>query len=106
MGDYGYYEIVLIEEVWPDGRRTWIALHPDLPGCNATGATPEEARANLDKSRDAWIAVAVEQGETLPEGSPDPLIQIQYSTIPGADRSRSAAAESILVELPSVAVAA
>jgi predicted RNase H-like HicB family nuclease len=40
---------------------------PDLEACSAFGATPEEAVAQVERARDAWIAAAKEAGRPIPE---------------------------------------
>ena len=44
-----------------------VAFHPDLPGCIAQGSTADEALANLDEARAAWIEVALEDKIPVPE---------------------------------------
>jgi predicted RNase H-like HicB family nuclease len=45
----------------------YIADIPDLDACSAFGATPEEAVAQVERARDAWIAAAKEAGRPIPE---------------------------------------
>jgi predicted RNase H-like HicB family nuclease len=45
----------------------YIADMPDLDACSAFGATPEEAVAQVERARDAWIAAAKEAGRPIPE---------------------------------------
>ena len=49
----------------PDGY--WIAEHPELPGCKADGATPEEALASLEISKELWIESRLATGLEVPE---------------------------------------
>jgi len=42
---------------------------PDLPGCFATGDTVDEALANAEDAIAAWIAAALEVGQTVPPPS-------------------------------------
>lgn len=44
-----------------------VALHPDLMGCIAQGETADEALANLDKARAAWLEVRLAEGLPIPE---------------------------------------
>ena len=44
----------------------YIADIPDLEGCSAFGATPEEALAELNQAKAAWLAVAREQAKPIP----------------------------------------
>lgn len=46
---------------------TYLAHHPDLPGCAAQGDTPDEAVANLDTARRLWIETRLEDGLFIPE---------------------------------------
>lgn len=52
----------------------YIADIPDLESCSAFGETPEEALAEVEKARDAWIAAAGEQGRDIPEPRYRPAI--------------------------------
>lgn len=72
------YPIHLVEEVGTDGSRHWLALHPDLPGCNATGSTQAEAVDNLEKSRDAWLSAAAARGMQAPSPSAY-AVSIEYA---------------------------
>jgi predicted RNase H-like HicB family nuclease len=40
---------------------------PDLDSCSAFGATAEEALAEVEKARDAWLAAARDAGKAIPE---------------------------------------
>ena len=52
----------------------YIAAIPDLDTCSAFGATPEEALAEVERARRAWIAAAREAGRDLPEPRYRPVI--------------------------------
>jgi len=45
----------------------WIADIPDLDACSAFGRTAQEAVAEVERARDAWIAAAREAGKRVPE---------------------------------------
>jgi len=60
MGDY-HINIFHSEE---DGG--YIADIPDLVGCSAFGATPEEALAQVLIARDNWMAAARENNKPIP----------------------------------------
>ena len=45
----------------------WLATFPDLPGCMGDGATPEEAIADGYSAAQAWLQVAEESGDPIPE---------------------------------------
>ena len=58
----GYpYELVRDEE------GVFVASHQDLPGCLAQGETANEAVANLDEARQAWIGHRFEMGLPIPQ---------------------------------------
>lgn len=44
----------------------YIADVPDLDACSAFGATPEEALAEVENAKEAWIATARELGRPIP----------------------------------------
>ena len=52
----------------------YIADIPDLDTCSAFGATPEEALAEVERARSAWIAAARAAGQDLPEPRYRPMI--------------------------------
>lgn len=54
-------------ELERDEEGLFVASHPDLPGCLAQGETANEAVANLDEARQAWISHRFETGLPIPE---------------------------------------
>jgi len=44
----------------------YIADIPDLEACSAFGRTPEEALAEVEKAKEAWLEVARESGQAIP----------------------------------------
>jgi len=80
----GYYRTVLIEEPRASGDSTWLALHPDLPGCNAAAKEQEDALTGLNAARDAWLATAHKHRLPVPSPMDDPLIQVVYAANPTA----------------------
>ncbi|HYU33268.1 MAG TPA: type II toxin-antitoxin system HicB family antitoxin [Thermoanaerobaculia bacterium] len=54
-------------ELVRDEGGVFVASHPDLPGCLAQGETANEAVANLDEARQAWIGHRFESGLPIPE---------------------------------------
>jgi predicted RNase H-like HicB family nuclease len=44
----------------------YIADIPDLPACSAFGETPEEALAQLQIARSAWLEAARAEGRSIP----------------------------------------
>lgn len=61
-----YYHINVF---YSDEDRAWVADIPDLPYCSALGATPEQAVAEVEKAREAWLDVASAEGRTIPTPS-------------------------------------
>ena len=49
------------------GDGSWSAYVPDLPGCTAGGATPDEALENVRVSVQLWLEEAKAHNEELPE---------------------------------------
>ncbi|HUR79280.1 MAG TPA: type II toxin-antitoxin system HicB family antitoxin [Thermoanaerobaculia bacterium] len=52
----------------------YIADIPDLDACSAFGATAEEALAEVERARGAWIAAAREAAKPIPEPRYRPII--------------------------------
>lgn len=44
----------------------YIADVPDLDACSAFGATPEEALAEVENAKEAWLATARALGRPIP----------------------------------------
>ena len=59
---------------WSDEDGSYVADIPDLAFCSAFGDTPEEALAEVEKAREAWLETAREQGTPIPEPHYRPLI--------------------------------
>lgn len=64
MKDY-HINIFFSEE---DGG--YIADTPDLQACSAFGTTPEEALAQVQIARKAWLEAARREGKPIPEPFP------------------------------------
>ncbi len=60
-----------IELVRDSDQGGYFARHPDLLGCTAEGATPEEAVENLNESRELWLETRLESGYPIPEPTRD-----------------------------------
>jgi predicted RNase H-like HicB family nuclease len=58
-----------IEIFWSDNDNGYIAVVPDLPGCNAFGETPEEAAHEIQDAITAWMAACKASREPVPEPS-------------------------------------
>ncbi len=52
----------------------YIADVPDLDACSAFGASPEEALAEVERAKKAWLATAQEAGRRVPEPRYRPAI--------------------------------
>jgi len=52
----------------------YIADIPDLGACSAFGQTPEEALAEVELAKAAWLAAAREAGKPIPRPRYRPLI--------------------------------
>jgi predicted RNase H-like HicB family nuclease len=52
----------------------WIADVPDLEGCSAHGATPEDAMREVQTAIELWIESAAELGDPIPEPRYRPAI--------------------------------
>jgi predicted RNase H-like HicB family nuclease len=89
----GYYTVHLTEELHEGGEPTWFAEHPDLPGCHAVGTTPDEASANLDKSRDAWLKWAGDHSVPYPPPEEEPSTFVQYAIHRNVSRTKGTAAD-------------
>jgi predicted RNase H-like HicB family nuclease len=53
----------------------YVADIPDLEACSAFGSTAEEAVAEVQKARGAWLASAREEGRPIPEPRYRPAAQ-------------------------------
>jgi predicted RNase H-like HicB family nuclease len=60
LSDY-HINVLLSDE---DGG--YIADIPDLEACSAFGASPEEALAEVENAKEAWIAAAARGGKAGP----------------------------------------
>ena len=68
MADY-HINIFYSEE---DGG--YIADIPDLDSCSAFGDTPEQALAEVERAKDAWLEAARATGKPIPPPRYRPLI--------------------------------
>ena len=58
------YETIIY---WSADDEAFIAEMPELPGCAADGATPQESLENLQVIAREWIETALELGRPVPE---------------------------------------
>lgn len=52
----------------------YVADIPDLEACSALGRTPDEALAEVERARDAWLSAARESGKPIPDPRYRPVI--------------------------------
>lgn len=58
------YETIIY---WSEEDKSFIADVPELPGCMAHGASPDEALKNAQEAMQLWIDTAREFGDPIPE---------------------------------------
>jgi predicted RNase H-like HicB family nuclease len=58
------YEVIIY---WSNEDETFLAEVPELAGCMADGATPQEALAHAEVAIREWIETARELGRDIPE---------------------------------------
>ena len=71
-----YYHINIFYSEEDNG---YIADIPDLESCSAFGETPEQALAELEQAKQAWLEAAREAGKPIPTPRYRPVI---YQTSP------------------------
>jgi predicted RNase H-like HicB family nuclease len=67
------WEVQIERDVRADGSIYYVARHPEfgtVSGPLGTGASPEEALAELREARRSLIAVLLERGDPIPEPRP------------------------------------
>jgi len=68
MGDYH------INIFYSDEDCGYIADIPDLDSCSAFGQTPEQALAEVEQAKKAWLAAADQAGKPIPPPRYRPVI--------------------------------
>lgn len=63
-----------INVFYSDEDAAYVADIPDLEACSALGATAEEALAEVEIAKEAWMAAAREDGRPVPEPRYRPAI--------------------------------
>jgi predicted RNase H-like HicB family nuclease len=63
-----------INVFYSDEDGCYIADIPDLEACSAFGSSPEEALAEVEQARDAWLAAARDAGRPIPSPRYRPAI--------------------------------
>ena len=59
---------------YSDEDGAYIADVPDLEACSAFGSTPEEALAELERAKAAWLEAARAAGKPIPPPRYKPVI--------------------------------
>ena len=77
------YDIIVAPEVVA-GRVIYVARHPALPRVYSQGATPDEAIADLEEVRDAFLADMRSAGETVPDPVAEPSVHRLELSMPEA----------------------
>lgn len=63
-----------INVFYSDEDGAYVADIPDLEACSALGSTAEEALAEVERAKEAWLAAAREAGKQVPEPRYRPAI--------------------------------
>ena len=63
-----------INVFYSDEDGAYVADIPDLEACSALGSSAEEALAEVERARQAWLAAAREAGRQIPEPRYRPAI--------------------------------
>jgi predicted RNase H-like HicB family nuclease len=66
-----------INVFYSDEDRSYVADIPDLEACSALGPSPEEALAEVEKAKEAWLAAARDAGRPIPEPRYRPAIYLR-----------------------------
>jgi predicted RNase H-like HicB family nuclease len=59
---------------YSDEDGCYVADIPDLETCSAFGDTPEEALAEVEQAKEAWLETARELGKPIPQPQYRPLL--------------------------------
>ncbi len=51
---------------YSDEDQAYVADIPDLEYCSGLGATPQEALAEVERAKNAWLEAAREAGKKIP----------------------------------------
>jgi len=60
----------------------WFATFPDLDGCHGDGDTPSEAIEDGYRAAEAWLRVAEEVGDPIPQPSGEDASDLVLARIP------------------------
>lgn len=61
--------------IWSEADQAYLATVPELPGCAADGATPEEAVTNVGVVIQEWLETAAELHREIPPPMDDVAMQ-------------------------------
>src|SRR5215213_2855857 len=61
------YHIVLVRDADGDDERRWTARVQELPGCEVSERTSEEAARAISHAMEEWLDAALERGADIPE---------------------------------------
>lgn len=76
------YPTIVHPEVCTDGSLAYVAEIPALPGCMSHGATPDEARHNLEDAKREYLEALQERGLPIPVPPVDPVVSsVQWTVI-------------------------
>ena len=59
-------KLYLIEVFWSVEDESFIAVAPDLPGCNASGETVSETLREMEDAMQSWLQACQAVGRSLP----------------------------------------
>ncbi len=66
-----------INVFYSDEDSSYIADIPDLEACSAFGSSPEQALAEVERAKEAWLAAAREANKPIPEPKYRPAIYMR-----------------------------
>jgi predicted RNase H-like HicB family nuclease len=66
-----------INVFYSDEDGAYVADIPDLEACSALGSTAEEALAEVEQAKQAWLVAAREAGKQVPEPRYRPAIYVR-----------------------------
>ena len=56
-----------VDVFYSEGDAAYVADIPDLEACSAFGSSPEQALAEVEQAKRAWLGAAQENGRPVPE---------------------------------------
>jgi predicted RNase H-like HicB family nuclease len=68
------YHINIFYSFYSDADGGYIADIPDLDSCSAFGNTPEQALAEVEQAKQAWLDAARASGKPIPPPRYRPII--------------------------------